>query len=387
MVLFWVARSHVHGIGPHLAKILAFSGREDKCQGKTEWGEGVGRNWWCRYKWWSRRLVLESTFLPLFSLHVIVAWAFVSLQQSDEGLACPSVYMDYDGLREKVKNSRRSVSPASEQWIALRKKHPADWMQEPSTKKESSPEIRVDTVFLLYYIFLLLLIFLNYIFCGNYIYLKKILKESLCLPLNSKLPGSQYLSHPSWCPSSQNSTRSPRQTELQLCWKIEPNCFWHWFWSFRFSSSMMLLFKYWKKKISNFGTHLVYELRFLPSFIMEFFSCFNKTLCWIMYPKIVKGLWGDLIWYKGASLVAQIVKNMSAMQELLVQSLGPEDPLEKEMATHSIIPAWRISWTEEPGRLQSMGPKRQTPLKDSHTYKYMIWSSWLTNVGLIFLMY
>ena len=44
----------------------------------------------------------------------------------------------------------------------------------------------------------------------------------------------------------------------------------------------------------------------------------------------------------------------------------------KEMATHSIIPAWRISWTEEPGRLQSMGPKRQTPLNDSHTYKYVI---------------
>ena len=59
--------------------------------------------------------MLESTFLPLFSLHVIVAWVFVSLEQSDEWLACPSVYMDYDGLREKVKNSRRSLSPASEQ--------------------------------------------------------------------------------------------------------------------------------------------------------------------------------------------------------------------------------------------------------------------------------
>lgn len=65
-VLFWVARSHVHGIGPNLAKILAFSGRENKCQGKAEWGEGVGWNWWCRYRWWSRRLVLEPTFLLLF---------------------------------------------------------------------------------------------------------------------------------------------------------------------------------------------------------------------------------------------------------------------------------------------------------------------------------
>jgi len=46
------------------------------------------------------------------------------------------------------------------------------------------------------------------------------------------------------------------------------------------------------------------------------------------------------------------------MQETQVQSLGPEDPLEKGMATHSSILAWRIPWTEEPGRLQSMGSQR-----------------------------
>ena len=57
----------------------------------------------------------------------------------------------------------------------------------------------------------------------------------------------------------------------------------------------------------------------------------------------------------GASLVAQTVKNLPAMQETRVQSLGREDPPEKEMATHSSILAWRIPWTEEPGRLQSMG--------------------------------
>ena len=51
-------------------------------------------------------------------------------------------------------------------------------------------------------------------------------------------------------------------------------------------------------------------------------------------------------------------KNLSAMQEKLVQSLGQEDPLEKEMATHSSILAWSITWTEEPGRLQSMGLQR-----------------------------
>ena len=55
----------------------------------------------------------------------------------------------------------------------------------------------------------------------------------------------------------------------------------------------------------------------------------------------------------GASLVAQMVKNPPAMQETWIQSLGREDPLEEGMATHSSILAWRTSWTEEPGGLQS----------------------------------
>ena len=59
-----------------------------------------------------------------------------------------------------------------------------------------------------------------------------------------------------------------------------------------------------------------------------------------------------------ASLVAQMVKNLPAVQETQVQSLGWEDPLEKEMATHSKILAWKISWTEEPGGLQSTGSQR-----------------------------
>ena len=58
------------------------------------------------------------------------------------------------------------------------------------------------------------------------------------------------------------------------------------------------------------------------------------------------------------SLVAQMVENLPAKQETRVQSLGREDPLEKEMATHSSILAWRIPWTEEPGGLQYMGSKR-----------------------------
>ena len=57
-------------------------------------------------------------------------------------------------------------------------------------------------------------------------------------------------------------------------------------------------------------------------------------------------------------LVAQLVKNLPAVQETWVRSLGWEDPLEKEMATHSSILAWKISWTEKPGGLQSMGSQR-----------------------------
>ena len=63
----------------------------------------------------------------------------------------------------------------------------------------------------------------------------------------------------------------------------------------------------------------------------------------------------------GASLIAQSVKNLPAMQETQVRFPGWEDPLEKEMATHSSILAWRIPWTEEPGRVQSIGLKESDP--------------------------
>ena len=58
------------------------------------------------------------------------------------------------------------------------------------------------------------------------------------------------------------------------------------------------------------------------------------------------------------SLVAQMVKSLPTMLETQVQCLSQEDLLEKEMATHSSILAWKIPWTEEPGRLQSMGSQR-----------------------------
>ena len=56
--------------------------------------------------------------------------------------------------------------------------------------------------------------------------------------------------------------------------------------------------------------------------------------------------------------MAQMVKNAPAMQETWIRSLGQEDPLEKEMATHSSILAWRVPWIEEPGGLHSMGLRR-----------------------------
>ena len=63
----------------------------------------------------------------------------------------------------------------------------------------------------------------------------------------------------------------------------------------------------------------------------------------------------DLVNDSTASLVAQSVKSLPAVQETWVRFLGWEDPLQKEMATHSSILAWRIPWTEEPGGLQSIG--------------------------------
>ena len=72
----------------------------------------------------------------------------------------------------------------------------------------------------------------------------------------------------------------------------------------------------------------------------------------------------------GLPLGAQMVKYQTAKQEILVQSLGREDPLEKGMATHSSILAWRIPWTEEPGRLQSTGRKESDTTEQLHLLTY-----------------
>ena len=67
-----------------------------------------------------------------------------------------------------------------------------------------------------------------------------------------------------------------------------------------------------------------------------------------------------------ASLVAQIVKNLPTMQKTWSRSLSQEDPLQKGMATHCSTLACRIPWTEEPGRLPSMGSQSRTQLRDYH---------------------
>ena len=91
----------------------------------------------------------------------------------------------------------------------------------------------------------------------------------------------------------------------------------------------------------------------------------KKSACNAGHPDSIPGLGrcpGEGIGYpfecSWASVVAQLVKNPPAMRETWVRSLGWEDPLEEGMATHSSILAWRIPWTEEPGRLQSLGSQR-----------------------------
>ena len=83
--------------------------------------------------------------------------------------------------------------------------------------------------------------------------------------------------------------------------------------------------------------------------------CGNGTVLLSAVPKRVGPITCD--W---ASLAAQRLKRLPIMQETWVRSLGQEDPLKKEMATHSSILAWRIPWSEEPGGLQSMGLQRVT---------------------------
>ena len=96
---------------------------------------------------------------------------------------------------------------------------------------------------------------------------------------------------------------------------------------------------------------------------------------WILYQRSYQGSLPSTIWsliFVLVSLVAQMVKNLPAMRETWVRSLGGEDPLEKGMATYSNILAWRIPWTEEPGGLQTMGSQRVRHDWATNTYLHTI---------------
>ena len=80
---------------------------------------------------------------------------------------------------------------------------------------------------------------------------------------------------------------------------------------------------------------------------------------------------GAIIWLTTSSLVGQMVKNLPTSAGNQVQSLGQENPLEKGMATHSSIPAWRIPWTEEPGGLRSMGHK-ESDMTERLTFSHQV---------------
>jgi len=95
-----------------------------------------------------------------------------------------------------------------------------------------------------------------------------------------------------------------------------------------------------------------------PSVLSFFFQGFEALILGECTFRIAMCLKWTGLYNVRASLVAQMVKNLPAMREIWIQSLGWEDPLKKEMATHSSILSWRILWTEEPGGLQSTGSKR-----------------------------
>ena len=110
----------------------------------------------------------------------------------------------------------------------------------------------------------------------------------------------------------------------------------------------------------------------------------SRLLCQVPYPGcqqmdlipfkwLISFHWFFFFFTCSFALVAQLVKNLPAVQETRVQPLGWEDPLEKEMTTHSGVLAWKISWTEEPGGLQSMGSQRVGHDWATNTYLHLGW--------------
>ena len=109
--------------------------------------------------------------------------------------------------------------------------------------------------------------------------------------------------------------------------------------------------------LGNVGLNALYTFEInLPQFKVQFYkwSILRNSNDLSKITQLIS----DYIWIRSNFPVAQMVKRLPTMQETQVQSLGWDDFLEKEMATHSSILAWKIPWTEEPGRLQSMGSQR-----------------------------
>ena len=101
--------------------------------------------------------------------------------------------------------------------------------------------------------------------------------------------------------------------------------------------------------------YLALYRKFANSCHMLWTWCETQSMCIMMWNfKMVSTFYCQLV----ASLIAQSVRNLPAMQETWVRFLGQEDPLEKEMATHSSTLTWKILWMEEPGRLQSKESQR-----------------------------
>ena len=128
------------------------------------------------------------------------------------------------------------------------------------------------------------------------------------------------------------------------------------------------------------SNHLIlcHRLLFLPSVFPGIRVFSNESVLRIRWPKYWSFSFSN-------SLVTQTVKPLPAMRETRVRSLGWEDPLEKEMATHPSTLAWKIPWTEEPGRLQSVGSQSRTRLSNftftfqwifraDFLYGWLVWS-------------
>ena len=136
-----------------------------------------------------------------------------------------------------------------------------------------------------------------------------------------------------------------------------------WLWMYLFSISILLFVLYCISPscllffsalfLPYFELIVLFDVLFSPlfslssNFLCHFSGCF-RNYAPLMYPSLPLA----------DSLIGQLVKNLPAMQETQIWFLGGKDPLEKEIATYSSILAWRIPWTEEPGRLQSVGLQR-----------------------------